>query len=540
MKALLKSLIENATSRNEGIDDEDDDQLEQRKGSKLLNYDLDILAGYVRERKLDQVVIVIQDTEAFDSELLSDLIEVLGNWHDRIPFALLFSIATSSNFLQQRLSKAAVKCLQGRLFDVAPSAVEIEQVFEALVGPDAPLWIGPTLMTTIIERQNDYIQSIDSFVDAARYAYMSCYYANALSLFLDTSIELGQVPNDHLEAVRNLKSFRTFCKKLMENGDVDHVRDLLASDDILSHVVQQKVNSGREALADIVAAISVVQQLQHSIQPHQITPKPKLYNQAMSHKLNGSSSLKSLLLSIRKAPSDTTRHTMDVLMAAGLTEDIRERCITLREELADVVKSQTDNNKPLRSEDDLKNSTLRTTVVAQKVELSKQKSTLSKQDATYTAILRRFTDLLEEYFTNKFVDPGQLPFHEIFLYDLKSPHREVFTPRPRQAIERALATPHDYLDCDCCAPGKGDNDEATLAASQPATAVLYQLYLESGSLINASDLWQAFQAVMGDERTDEHNMAVFQRALAELHYVGLVKATRKRVDHVAKVAWKGL
>jgi origin recognition complex subunit 3 len=212
----------------------------------------------------------------------------------------------------------------------------------------------------------------------------------------------------------------------------------------------------------------------------------------------------------------------------------------IRLELYDLLKDKQDTWTPLRSEDDVQNSTLRTTVVAQKVELSKQKSTLSKRDAAYTKVLRKFTDLLEQYFQKTLIDPKSLPFNEVFIYDLKSPHREVFTPRPRHAIERTLAAPHDYLDCDCCGPGKDDGDEQTLSATQPATAVLYQLYLESGGLINASDLWQAFQAVMGDERTDEQNTALFQRALAELKYLGLVKNTRKRVDHVAKVAWKGL
>ena len=72
-------------------------------------------------------------------------------------------------------------------------------------------------------------------------------------------------------------------------------------------------------------------------------------------------------------------------------------------------------------------------------------------------------------------------------------------------------------------------------------AVLYQLYLESGSLINVSDLWQAFNAVMlDDDGSEEQKMALFQRALAELRYLGFMKSTRKRVDHVAKAAWKGL
>jgi origin recognition complex subunit 3 len=34
--------------------------------------------------------------------------------------------------------------------------------------------------------------------------------------------------------------------------------------------------------------------------------------------------------------------------------------------------------------------------------------------------------------------------------------------------------------------------------------------------------------------------ALFQRALAELKHLGFVKPTRKKVDHVAKMMWKGL
>lgn len=34
--------------------------------------------------------------------------------------------------------------------------------------------------------------------------------------------------------------------------------------------------------------------------------------------------------------------------------------------------------------------------------------------------------------------------------------------------------------------------------------------------------------------------ALFSRALAELKYMGMVKNSRKKVDHLAKLSWKGL
>ena len=540
LRAILKAIILKATSRNEGVDEDEDDLTTQRKGVKLPNYDLQILADYVKERRLQKVVVAIQDTEAFDSDLLSELIELVASWLDRIPFVFLFSIATPVEFLQQRLSKRAVKCLNGRMFDVAPSEDEIEQVFDAVTNQDSPLWIGAGLMLMILERQSDHIQGIDGFVDAVKYAYMSCYYANALSIFLDTTMRSKEVPGDHYEAIRTVDSFRNFCTRLLANNEIHRLQDMLDSNEILYGLITQKVREGQMAFADMMIALDVVRELQRLLRGTQVMPKSKLYIQAMSNKLRGSSLVRSLLLSIRKAPSNSAIEIMDAILALNVPEDVEPRFTDLRDQLNEMVENQASANQPLRSEDDLKNSSLRTTVVAQKVELSKQKSTLSKQDEAYTAVMRRFTTLLEEFFNEKFIDPKSLLFHEIFLYDLKSPHREVFTPRPRHAIERALAAPHDYLDCDCCTPARDDGDEGTLAASQPATAVLYQLYLESGSLINASDLWQAFQAVIGDDRTQEQNIALFQRALAELRSLGLVKSTRKRVDHIAKVAWKGL
>ena len=44
--------------------------------------------------------------------------------------------------------------------------------------------------------------------------------------------------------------------------------------------------------------------------------------------------------------------------------------------------------------------------------------------------------------------------------------------------------------------------QSMLSSTQPATAILYQLYLESGSLVNVSDLWSAFNTIVGEEEDE--------------------------------------
>lgn len=128
--------------------------------------------------------------------------------------------------------------------------------------------------------------------------------------------------------------------------------------------------------------------------------------------------------------------------------------------------------------------------------------------------------------------------HEAFLFDLRNPMKETFTPRPRFALERALANPFDYLI------SSTDSSGVRISAKQPATAILYQLYLESGALVNIHDLWQAFYAVFendqGNKFDDRMIMSLFYGALSDLKAFGMVKNSRKKTDHLAKSAWMGL
>ena len=39
---------------------------------------------------------------------------------------------------------------------------------------------------------------------------------------------------------------------------------------------------------------------------------------------------------------------------------------------------------------------------------------------------------------------------------------------------------------------------------------------------------------------DADSRALFSQALAELKYLGMIKSSRKKADHLVKLAWKGL
>jgi origin recognition complex subunit 3 len=88
LKAILKKLIREARSQKPGLDEDEELSLEQDVGSsesmgiplltdqgrKLLNYDLEILHGFVKTHGSQSAVVAFQDSEAFDTTLLVELI----------------------------------------------------------------------------------------------------------------------------------------------------------------------------------------------------------------------------------------------------------------------------------------------------------------------------------------------------------------------------------------------------------------------------------------------------------------------------------
>ncbi|KAH7086769.1 origin recognition complex subunit [Paraphoma chrysanthemicola] len=541
LKTLLKNLIKKVTSL---VEDDDDDELDRpstssRYGPKLLNYDLGHIQEWRKKNRVSSIVVAIQDSEAFDAGLLGDVVDLFHSWLDRLPFVLLFGIATSAESFEDRLSAMSLRYLEGEKFDVTQSDDIIEKLFSATVAnTDARLHIGPSLCRRMLDRQKDHVQNVQDFCDGLKYAYMSHFYASIPSLLMQDGIESKDLSADTIQALRTLPSLRRSVEDMLEKRRASDVRKLLESDEQLLRTFKKDIELSQQALSRLSFASQVLFKIRASLQ---MTPSVKLSSiwiRAASADMAGSPILRETMLSIKKIPSDKFVELLaDITDLQGdyLSVDVG----LLQQELNSLIDKQ-DGSAPLRTRHDVRNDSLRTTVVAQKVLLSKHKAALSEQDKAYSDLVGSFHDKLEAYFESAFVDPSILPLSEVLIYDLKSPHTEVFQPKPRFAIERALAAPHDYLGCECCSGV--DGAEAALNATQPATAIVYQMYLESGSLMNVSDLWSAFNAIAGEGDEDEESktMALFQRALAELKYLGMLKPSRKKTDHVSKTMWKGL
>ncbi|KAI0176285.1 origin recognition complex subunit 3 N-terminus-domain-containing protein [Hypoxylon sp. FL1284] len=545
LKAVLKKIIHDVTARE--VDDENDLELATGKdGHKYLNYDLEALYAHLKSNPRRHIIIAFQDSEAFDSGLLSDLISLFSSWLNRIPFALLFGVATSVELFQARLLKSTCQCLYGDQFDVEQSWSIIEKIFKAAIAySDVPLRLGSSLVNTLLERQRDQVSSIPVFVSSLKYAYMCHFYANPLTVLLSDNQSDDVLQEEHFEAVRCLPSFRRRVETAIEGGGINRAKSLLDDSQHLIEFLHNSIQESRRWSLDLLRKLKIL-----ASGDVLSATFSELYLDAISDGI-GTDRVAEFTDSIKRMqPSDVMAFLAQVTdnlehgdSSLGLdpwdTEDTKATLFFAQTHAAmRTLRAEAEKHgNVLRSKYTGQTKVLRTTVIAQKVQLSRDSAALTREDTMYTELI---DDLVEHL--NKAIHcdgaKGRC-MNEIWLFDSRAPYKDVFIPRPRGVVERALSRPHDYLNCSCC-----ETKEDQIVPSLPPVAILYQLYLETGSLINVADLWSAYCAIVGEEdeegSSEQAALVLFYRGLAEMRAMGFVKQSRKKADHVAKLAWGGL
>ncbi|TGZ79618.1 hypothetical protein EX30DRAFT_333163 [Ascodesmis nigricans] len=562
LKGTLKKLIRDATEQSGDLDEDDEEVIVGRKGAKLLNYDLQILANWCAIHQGKKVIVAVQDTEAFDSGILADLVSLFGAYQDRIPFVLLLGIATSLEIFHEKLPKAVIRLMEGEKFDVERAEEYLAQVFnDAVLGKDCLLRLGPTLCNFLVDRQHDHTQSIQTFVAGLKYMYMTHFYANPLSIVLasvgENGLPLRQVLSDiHYKAVRQLPSFKQTIESCIAEERTKIVREMLNNDSALAREMEKASQRCLLYGVEVSRALGVFDIARSCSSSGSRITRSELYSRVLAGELTTQSPLvRELLMLVKRSNSESATKLLKTLLQSNYLldstyEDVLEE---LLDEIQDLsTEAGGKKKKNLTSEFDVVDNALRTTAVSRRIQISEHKSGLSTKDSEYSKIIQKVHDVFEQMFSRAFRPTKDLFLNEIFFYDYLSPHQEVFSPKQRSAVEDGLARPSEYLNCECCYLDD-DEKENVLKSTNPVTSIAYQLYLESGVLINAFDLYQAFHTILegGEEESDEEEggggqidektaQALYYRTVAELRYMGFVKPTRKRVDHLQKFAWKGL
>lgn len=171
--------------------------------------------------------------------------------------------------------------------------------------------------------------------------------------------------------------------------------------------------------------------------------------------------------------------------------------------------------------------------------------TMSKYETIRQKLLVYLT---EDAFPTLLQPPTTLPLAEVIFFDDVSRVKSRIVGAPRGAIHSALSNPSVYLECDCCKI----SEPGTILPSMVDICIAFKLHLESGRFISLADWLQAFAAITNptedcgsdeeDNATtniDPHIQARFTQAVNELQFLGFIRSTKRKMDHVARLTWGG-
>lgn len=300
---------------------------------------------------------------------------------------------------------------------------------------------------------------------------MCHFHGNPLSVFLAEDLSISHLNHDHLESLRNLPSFRTYVETFLHAARTQHVRQLLDSDDFLFQEAVQAIKAGRVQIVWLLGAIRIVQSTRSVLSTKSPTLFSYLYIEALAGNILGSPTLRETLLLLKKANSDMIGAILPSITDTLITMPARDISISpddfqdIANDLEALTTAVDPTNLPLKSQMNHD--------FAGKVANSKTKPQQNEIEVAYSELLSRLHDLLANYFETVLVSVDSIFLHEILFYDMKGAHRDVFTPKPRFVVERALGTPHDYLGCACC------SSKVCLLPLSPLHCFLYLTYFFS-------------------------------------------------------------
>jgi origin recognition complex subunit 3 len=524
LQTALKTLIKSAIVSHGGQESYTN-ILTENKSLIPMNFDLELLQLYIDQNELERVIISITDVEMFETGLLAELITTLHSWSDRISFVLLISICTTIELFESRFSRAIISLLDAQVISTSSGKDVLFRIYKTVQhAEDTNVFLGPAVVNVLAELAEDQGATPESMIRAIKYAYMSHFFANPMSVLsgVDDEAEDAKWDSTTCRMIRAQPNFRTHCETLSEvdASSQQKAEKLVISDNALQADGKSTVAFGRELMRSCLKAISTLRTIYRGIlKLDRYTPwEIEVQLLASLPDLTSSSIWRAVEEALTFGPLSES------LSLTSLLESMDGQ--DLEDLSAFHAETESASDRPL--------SVLRAYL---------QSRTTPDNCPELDSKISSFKQWLSS----------------AYCITIKSPLSQILHSRPRTVMERALRRPADYLACECCSENSKDG-EVENRHQLPPTSLLQSMLNEAGTVVNVRDLWDAFRSSVSvddhdDEKdeddeddTDENGtkdreiLALFYRALSEMRYLGLVKQSKRKpgVECLQKTSWFGL
>ncbi|XP_052001804.1 origin recognition complex subunit 3 [Xyrauchen texanus] len=499
------------------------------------------------------IVVIFKDFEAFNSQVLQDFILICSRYFQELPFIFIFGIATSPSAVQHRLSHSVSSLLCIEVFHSLSCTQHLASVFDQLIlTSQFPFKLSSRAIQVLLGIFLYHDFSVQNFVKGLQLSMLEHFNSQPLSVLCCQKREAllcaKTLSQQNVERIRHLPSFMRYVETQEPQVQVQ----LLTSDENVKEVCQKLLKKLHKYHKNYYPILQCLHALTSSLPKCPLGKHLReLHVSCIEKNVWETEEYASAMQLLRILAKDelvaALRNCADILKSAStkrmqnVLQQVEDFVVKLEELECHFNQDPPGDDVILSGKDYQRKTDL---FQLQKNLLEKESRRTKKMspfEILQNQVLQFIDDLVREYLT-----PAELqPLSEVCYYSSSGVLRQRLNAAPRMSIQAALSHPLYYLQKEALKTNAG-----TVSSTAPDICIIYKLHLECGRLINLYDWLEAFVTVIsasedkdqGSDECGEYDSlkhARFIQAVSEMEFLGFVKSTKQKTDHVARLTWGG-
>ncbi|XP_049918029.1 origin recognition complex subunit 3 isoform X1 [Epinephelus moara] len=577
LKHLMKRVLERLMDTVVSVDDEEEEEAEPTSAQlhKSVHCSLSTLCDWYNTKTkksgtpgkkrsssdgddLQQppVVIIFKDLEAFNPRVLQDFILICSRYIERIPLMFIFGIATSPSTIQHMLPHSVSSLLCIELFQSLSCTQHLATVIDKLIlTSQFPFKLNGKVMQVLISIFLYHDFSVRNFIKGIQLALLEHFHSQPLSVLCckkkEAQLNMMQLSHLDLERIRQLPSFKRYAEKQEAQEQVN----LFTDDAHLKEVCQRLIKDLHKYHKCYYPVLRCLHTLTSSLPRYPLGKQIReLHLICLEKNVWENEDYQSAMKLVKMLAKDELiallQKCVEILQAAK-AKKMKSALVQLEDMLAKFKQLDTVAAEPPPSVEESLTSPVKH--LQKKTDLFQLQKTLlemnetrrSKKLSPFEALRNEALEFIDSLVKSHLSSPESQTLYEVCYYTSSATVRRHLNATPRTSIQAALNSPYYYLQNESL-----KTEDGTVSNAAPDICIAYKLHLECGRLINLYDWLEAYATVVSAAegnnpdsdnygKVDEVKHARFIRAVSELEFLGFIKSTRQKTDHVARLTWGG-
>uniref|UniRef100_A0A8C8I4W0 Origin recognition complex subunit 3 n=1 Tax=Oncorhynchus tshawytscha TaxID=74940 RepID=A0A8C8I4W0_ONCTS len=476
------------------------------------------------------IVVIFKDLEAFNPKVLQDFILICSRYVEQLPLMFVFGIATSPSTIQHMLPHSVSSLLGIELFQSLSCTQHLASVIDKVIlTSQFPFKPNGKVLQVLVSIFLYHDFSVRNFIKGLQLALLEHFHSQPLSVLCCKKeaalVHATELSHRDVERLQQLPSFMRYVE---EQGPQEQV-ELLTSVDHVKEVCQKLLKDLCKYHKNYYTTLRCLHILTASLPKYPLGKQIReLHISCLEKNVWENDEYACAMQLLRMMAKDELTSALQKcaeILKSGKTKKMRAALLQLDNLLSKfdqpAGEDLTSPGEGLQKKTDL--------FQLQKTLLEMKKSRRTKKMSQFEILRDQALEFIDSLVRSHLAPPESQPLYEVCYYSSSAVLRRHLNATPRTSIQTALSNPYHYL--------KNEDlraEDGTVSNAAPDICIVYKLHLECGRLINLYDWLELFHSCSSTPTS-----ARFIQAVSELEFLGFIKSTKQKTDHVSRLTWGG-